>query len=238
MSIKIAINPPEDNVKSHLSRLKIFKAELNILRSMFYNRLRSIQQVEQEFFEKNNLPKPVLDIQQLSGEETDPESNLYFKSFLFIYRQYIEKVLRIIYLLKDKYENKKAKITICDASQSDKFRKFIENLLADNYEYDDEIISTLKKHSDALILSRLMRNSLKLQGTFNVLFINGDVRIICPLLAKDKKDKTLPLLKTKFSTPFNEMRNLTMNPGILDLFVNSTDDLLNVLEKKTASIDD
>ncbi len=236
MSIDIRLNLPKDDVNSNLIRLRIFKSELRIVRKKFYSRLRLIMKREDDFYKNSGIPKPVFSMKQLSDDFADVELNLYFKSFLFIYRQFIEKVFRIIFLLKPRYENKKAKIKIPDASRPGKFSKFIDNLLNNKYEYDNEILEILIKYSDLFILSRILRNTLKLQGTFNTLFINNKPIIVCPILAKDKKDKTLKLLKNKLSVELDKLKNLTMSPGILDDFIKSTEDLEKILIMKSKNL--
>lgn len=192
---------PKDDIASHLLRLRIFVNELAEMSSLCEKRLEIIKQQENKAFEEIGLPAPVFSIRQLGGEMTDIQLNVYFKSFLFIARQAVDKLFRLLYLAKNYLEPKKVTNSICDGSKPENFMKLVQNIMNDKYEYDAELLHLIKENIHLLATLRALRNNLKVQGTCNVILQNGKANVIMHVLKKDKQDKGYPLF---IASPLSE----------------------------------
>ena len=178
----------QDDLLSNLFRVRIFANELMELYNLFNSRVDEVNKRESKVFEDIGWPQPVMLMRNFGGRVTDVQLNLYFKSFVFISRQSVEKILRSVYLARETLEHKSAAHKICDGSSPERFMKFIINVLEDKYSYDADVISMLKKHALTFIGLRMLRNNLKTLGTFNVVLLNKKPIIVIRLLEKDKQD--------------------------------------------------
>lgn len=206
---------PKDDIASHLLRLRIFVNELAEMSSLFDKRLGTVKDQENKVFEELGWPAPVFSIRQLAGEMTDIQLNLYFKSFLFIARQAIEKLFRLLYLAKIHFEPQKVKNSICDGSKPENFMKLVQNIIDKKYEYDAELLYLIKDNIHLLVTLRALRNNLKVQGTYNVILQNGKASVIMHILNKDKQDKGYLLF---IASPLTEQISELMvkiNPEIM-----------------------
>lgn len=211
---------PKDDIASHLIRLRIFVNELAEMSSLFEKRVEAIKEQENKVFEGLGWPAPVFSMHQLAGDMTDIQLNLYFKSFLFIARQAIEKLFRLLYLAKGHFEPEKVKHSICDGSIPENFMKLVKNVMDDKYEYDAELLQLIKDNIHLLVTLRALRNNLKLQGTYNVILQNGKANVIVHILKKDKEDKGYPLF---VASPLAEQISETMvkiNPKVMKETIN------------------
>ncbi len=201
----------KDDVLSHLFRVRIFANELMELYNLFNSRVEEINNKESNFFKELGWPEPVMYMRNYGGKVTDVQLNLYFKSFVFVSRQGIEKLLRTVYLARETLEPSSAAHKICDGSSPERFMKFIINVLEDKYSYDSEILSMLKKHAITFIGLRLLRNNLKTQGTFNVVILNKKPIIVIKLLEKDKQGKAFEYLSEWPSAKLEEDKILKID---------------------------
>jgi hypothetical protein len=236
MNVQIYLPPPKDDINSNITRLNIFLSELNQLKDLFYSRLdeklKELEDHENEL-EKKGIPKPIFSMNQLSDEYSDIKLNLYFKCYFFILKQAIDKILHLIYLSRDQLGFEKVNNSIPDASKPKSFSTFIKNLAENKYDFDKDILNILDENRDLLIITRILRNSLKIQGTFRVIIINGkEVTIVCPVLKRDKDDKTMNLLKTKLSVELKDLKNLTFGRSFVEQSFFSLNEIIKILNNK------
>jgi len=223
---------PREDIPSHLLRLRIFVNELAELASLFDKRIEEVNKRENKIFADLGWPQPVVLLRQLGGEMADIQLNLYFKSFLFVARQVIDKILKLLFLARDRFEIKKAKYKICDGSRPENFPKFAQGVIEDKYEYDSELLSLVKENLHLLAVARALRNNLKTQGTFNVTLLNGEASIVVHILDQDKKDKSYGLF---VGSPLVEMIGKSLvkvKPKLMNDVVNFASKFGQAFEKK------
>lgn len=240
MSVNIYIPPFRGDIKSHIERLELFLAELEVLKTLTFKRYRFLlDQIENEEkrLQAKGIPLPIFSMHKYSDYFADIEANLYTKCYFLVFRQSIERLLKIIYLLKPHLEPPDVKHSICDGSNSRNFTRFIENVVSGVYQYDEDIMKIIDIHRDMFIVSRVIRNSLKTQGTIKVLIINKKISILCPIQKREREDKTLKLLRTPLSVSIEELKNFTMEPEFLDQILDSLKGLTQVVKAKYEKLD-
>lgn len=228
---------PKDDIPSHLLRLRIFVNELVEMKSLFDKRIEVINERENKVFEEIGWPQPVFLMRQLAGDMTDVQLNLYFKSFLFIARQAVEKLFRLLYLAKDYFEPNKVKHSICDGSKPENFMKFVHNIISDKYEYDAALLDIIREKIHLLVTLRALRNNLKLQGTFNVILQNSKASVIMHILNKDKQDKGYALF---IESPLSEQISdfmVKINPELMKETINLLSKFGQTFESKMQKIE-
>jgi hypothetical protein len=238
MSISIPLPAFKGDLKAHLERLELFIAELEVLKTLTFKRYHflvdQIENDKKKLIDKN-IPPPVFSMHQFYGSYADIEANLYTKCYFVVFRQAIERLLKVIYLMKSHLEPADVKHSICDGSNSRNFTRFIENVVAGVYQYDAEVLNIIDVHRDMFIVSRVIRNSLKTQGTVKVVIIDKKVSIRCPIQSRERADRTLNLLKTPLSVEIKNLKNFTMDPEFLDQILESLKGITKVLKLKYAS---
>jgi hypothetical protein len=151
---------------------------------------------------------------------------------LFVARQVIDKILKLLFLARDRFEIRTAKHKICDGSKPENFTKFARGIIEDKYEYDSELLSLVKDNLHLLAVARALRNNLKTQGTFNITLLNGVASIVVHILDKDKKDKSYNLF---VSSPLVEMIGKSLvkvKPELMKDVVNFASKFGQTFEKK------
>lgn len=227
---------PKDDIPSHLLRLRIFVNEIAEMLALFDKRIESLNEQENKVFEELGWPQPVFLMKQLAGEMTDIQLNLYFKSFLFIARQAIDKLFRLIFLAKESFEPKKVRSSICDGSRPENFMKLIQNILDDKYEYDTDLLYLVKENIHLLATLRALRNNLKVQGTFNVILQNKKPSIIMHILKKDKEDKGYPLFSGSTLTETISESLVKIDPNLMKETINFLSQFGQSFEEKLQNI--
>ncbi|MHA1231917.1 MAG: hypothetical protein ACTSPQ_14855 [Candidatus Helarchaeota archaeon] len=218
MGLRIYIQPPRDDVNSNIELIKLLIRELELIYSLFLERLNELN--KDDIFEKAGIPKPNFYFRNFEHDFSDISLSVFFKSYLFIIRQAIEKIFRVIYQSKEILGFDKVQNPIPDLSKSGHFSKNFEKLLLDQYDFDKDILNLLKKWSDIIIVTRIIRNALKTQASFKVWIVNIEgkieVKIICPLLPRERKDPTLKLIKQKMSVSLDKLKNFVLEPSIME----------------------
>jgi len=217
MGINIYIQPPRDDINSNIDLIKLLIKELSLIYDLFLKRLNELK--SEDIIENKDIPKPNFFFRSFEYDFSDVTLSVLFKSYLFIIRQAIEKIFRVIYQSRQILGYDKVKNSIPDLSKSSNFGKNFEKLLKDQYDYDNDILNLLKKWSDIIIVTRIIRNALKTQASFKIWIIyhenKREVKIICPLLPRERNDPTLRLIKQPMSSPPDKIKNFILEPSIM-----------------------
>ncbi|APF20867.1 hypothetical protein Calab_1032 [Caldithrix abyssi DSM 13497] len=234
MGVKIYIQPPRDDIYSNIELIKLLKRELELIYNLFLKRLNELK--KEDVFENEDIPKPNFYFRSFEHDFSDVTLSVLFKSYLFIIRQTIEKIFRVIYQSRKILGYDKVQNPIPDLSKSGHFGRNFEKLLKDQYNYDYDILNLLKKWSDLIIVTRIIRNALKTQALFKVWIINienkREVKIICPLLPRERKDPTLKLIKQPMSASIEEIKNFILEPSIMGTGIEMIKEFYNLFVKK------
>jgi hypothetical protein len=215
MNVVIPIPLAEDDIRSNCVRLGVLIEELKELATLFEDRIDELlaeRRQKRTEWVRAGLPEPSFSFEQLTDEWIDVRANLYFKCYLFVARQLMDRILRLLFQLKGILEPPNPRYALGDASRGNKFAGFIRDLCDDRYQYDPDVLNFLKENRDFLIITRLLRNSLKVQGTFRVIIVdNKDVTIICSHRLCDRQDSTIDYLKRPFSAPRERLNGIFLD---------------------------
>jgi len=213
---------PQNDIPTNLQYLRTLLSELDILKQLCNHRVHMISPSC-----SSDSPDPF--------ENLDVEINLLVKCYMFVLRQTIQRVFRLVFLLRVPLKFDKVRSPICDASKDEKFSDFIEGISCDRYEYDKEILFALNKAKDIFIVARMLRNSIKsLPAPFYVMVTNGhDIMITCPLNKQQTEDKLLQYLSwRKWVEYVQETMFLTLPGRILSEAVSTLTEIADLVENK------
>ncbi|WP_160634356.1 hypothetical protein [Acidiluteibacter ferrifornacis] len=202
----------QEDLETNLGKLQILNAEIAII----------LDEIKNGLNEKKNISEPRNDKPQIRHLNLleDPiqlNINLKCKTFLFVFRQFISKYFRALYQSKEILGYEKVANVLPDLSVNGSTKKII-NLLKGTYDFDKDIINTIQEGGDFLIISRLLRNSIK---TYAVLIThtvydgeNANFYLNFPM-DKETKDDTLLFVKEKL-IKMDETSNFTVKVGFFD----------------------
>ena len=196
----------KENLETNLGKLQILNAEIAIV----------LEEIKNGLDEKKNINRPKKENPQvrrlnLLEDPIQLKINLQCKIFLFVFRQFISKYFRALHQSKEILGFEQVASKLPDLSVNGSVKKII-NLLKGTYDFDKDIIDTIQEGGDILIISRLLRNSIKTYAVLITHTVYKDENTSFYLnfpIDKETKDDTMLFVKEKL-IKMEETSNFTV----------------------------
>lgn len=214
--------------------------ELKVSSLIFSSRVSEITTRRKQHWKKLNI-SPAFTFTTFSYAESNVEINVTFKSFVFIVRQAFEKLFRILYQSREELGYLNVKHVLPDLSRSGNFGKYFGKLLDYQYDYDQDIIEFIKSWKSEFITTRILRNAIKTQASYNMELINdSDFKIVCTLLQREMNDKSLLLLDDQIIQRGEQVSKFKIQPHYLDICIKLLCQFVELILRKidTTKLDD
>ena len=208
VEVDILAGNEKNGIKANLAKIQVLIRELDIV----------LARLKSNIDNKKNLPHPKgINRVNLLDDNLQVEINMYLKAYFFIYRQAITKYFRVLLDSRELLGFLKVARPFPNLSVSSGFKRNLEKLMNDEYDFDQDILKVIKEGSDFLILSRVLRNAIKSKAVVNsyMNYTEGVLKIVIPIDDEEKRDGTLNFLKEK---PINldHLDDITIKSEFLD----------------------